>query len=169
MRHPRATLFSLALTLLAACDATDLPTPPAPAPSAPPPAFATELLGLVNEARAQGHDCGAEGVFSPAGAVALEARLSDAAQTHAGDMNGNDYFSHTGRDGSSVGDRVDRAGYAWRLVGENIGSGYEDAAAVTAAWLRSDGHCANLMKPGYLHMGVGKSGGYWVQVFAQPW
>ena len=168
MRHPRATLLSLTLTLLAACDVIDLPTPPAPAPSAPPTAFATELLGLVNEARAQGHDCGTEGVFGATGEVTLESRLTDAAQAHAEDMNQNGYFSHTGRDGSSVGDRVDRAGYAWRLVGENIGSGYADAASVTADWLESDGHCANLMKPNYLHMGVGKSGEYWVQVFGRP-
>ena len=168
MRHPRRAPFLLSLTLLAACDAIDLPSPPAPAPSAPPTVFEAEVLRLVNEARAQGHDCGAEGVFGPAGEVALESLLTSAAQAHADDMHDNDYFSHTGRDGSSVGDRVDRTGYPWRLVGENIGSGYEDAASVTADWLASDGHCANLMRPDYVHMGVGKSGEYWVQVFARP-
>ena len=168
MRHPRATLLSLTLTLLAACDAIDLSTPPTPTPSVPPTAFEAELLGLVNEARAQGHDCGTEGVFGAAGAVTLEPRLSTAAQAHADDMNAKNYFSHTGQDGSSIGDRVDRTGYAWRLVGENIGSGYEDAASVTEDWFESDGHCANLMKPDYLHMGVGKSREYWVQVFGRP-
>lgn len=168
MRHPRATLLLLTLTLLAACDAVSLPTPPAPAPSAPPTVFEAELLELVNEARARGYDCGTEGVFGPAGAVTLESRLTTAAQAHADDMNAKDYFSHTGQDGSTIGDRVDRTGYAWRLVGENIGSGYTDAAAVTRDWLESDGHCANLMKPDYDHMGVGKSGKYWVQVFGRP-
>lgn len=168
MRNIQARTLFLTLTLLAACDAIDLPTPPAPAPSTPPTVFATELLGLVNEARARGHDCNTEGVFGAAGAVTLESLLTTAAQAHAEDMNKNDYFSHTGQDGSGIGDRVDRTGYAWRLVGENIGSGYTDAAAVTADWLKSDGHCANLMKPDYLHMGVGKSGEVWVQVFGGP-
>ena len=168
MRYAQTTPLILALLLLAACDATDLPTPPAPAPSASPTALEAELLGLVNEARARGHDCGAEGVFGAAGALTLESRLTAAAQAHADDMNQNGYFGHAGQDGSSVGDRVDRAGYAWRLVGENIGSGYEDAASVTADWLESDPHCANLMKPDYLHMGVGRSGEYWVQVFGRP-
>ena len=168
MRHPPATLLLLTFTFLAACDAVDLPTPPAPAPSAPPTVFATELLGLVNEARARGHDCDAEGVFAATGAVTLEPRLTGAAQAHAEDMNAKNYFSHTGQDGSNIGARVDRAGYAWRLVGENIGSGYTDAATVTKDWLESDGHCANLMKPDYEHMGVGKSGEVWVQVFGRP-
>ena len=154
--------------LLAACDAIDLPTPPAPAPSAPPTAFEAELLGLVNEARAQGHDCGTEGVFGAAGAVTLEPRLSTAAQAHAADMNANGYFSHTGQDGSSVGTRVSQSGYTWSWVGENIAMGYPDAGAVMAGWLTSDGHCANVMNPNYTHLGAGKSGSYWVQVFARP-
>lgn len=167
MRNIQPRTLFLTFTLLAACDAV-LPPSPAPAPSAPPTAFEAELLGLVNEARARGHDCGAEGVFGVTGEVTLEPRLTDAAQAHAEDMNAKDYFSHTGQDGSTIGDRVDRTGYAWRLVGENIGSGYPDAASVTADWLESDGHCANLMKPDYEHMGVGKSGEYWVQVFGRP-
>lgn len=166
MRTALNPLF--ALTLLAACSLADLPSVPTPAPSTPPTEFATAVLRLVNEARATGHDCGAEGVFAPAGPVTLEARLTTAAQAHADDMNAHTYFSHTGRDGSDIGTRVDRTGYGWRSVGENIGSGYPDADAVMQDWLWSDGHCANLMKPDYLHLGVGKRGEYWVQVFARP-
>ena len=47
-----------------------------------------------------------------------------AAYRHSRDMADHDHFSHTGTDGSTLGARVDAAGYAWSGVGENIGAGY---------------------------------------------
>ena len=133
-----------------------------------PSDFASTLLTLVNDARRSGYDCGARGVFAATGAVALESHLTAAAQAHADDMNAKNYFSHTGQDGSTVGTRVSRSGYTWSWVGENIALGYPDAGAVMAGWLGSDGHCANVMNPNFTHLGAGKSGSYWVQVFARP-
>ena len=148
---------------------TPIPTPtPTPTPTPAPSDFASTLLTLVNDARRSGYDCGSRGVFAATGAVALESRLTTAAQAHAADMNANGYFSHTGQDGSSVGTRVSQSGYTWSWVGENIAMGYPDAGAVMAGWLTSDGHCANVMNPNYTHLGAGKSGSYWVQVFARP-
>jgi len=144
------------------------PTPsPDPAP-AQPTDFASEMLRLVNDARRSGYDCGSRGVFAATAALTLESRLTSAAQGHADDMNSQGYFSHTGHDGSTVGSRVTRQGYAWSRVGENIAYGYADADRVMAGWLSSDGHCANIMNPGYTELGVGKGGLYWVQVFARP-
>jgi len=146
---------------------------PSPAPSpdptpAQPTDFASEMLRLVNDARRSGYDCGSRGVFAATAALTLESRLATAAQGHADDMDSQSYFSHTGRDGSTVGSRVTRQGYAWSRVGENIAYGYADADRVMAGWLSSDGHCANIMNPGYTELGVGKGGLYWVQVFARP-
>lgn len=124
------------------------------------------MLRLVNDARRSGYDCRSRGVFAPTSEVALEPRLTRAAQGHADDMKTNGYFSHTAQDGSTVGVRTTRASYTWSRVGENIAYGYPDA--VMSGWLGSDGHCANLMNPGYTELGVGKGGTYWVQVFARP-
>lgn len=143
-------------------NAVAVPTP------TPPTDLSSTLLSLVNDARRSGYDCRSAGVFAAAAPLTLEPRLTKAAQGHADDMNVNTYFSHTGKDGSTLGTRVTRTGYSWWGLGENIALGYPDAAAVMAGWLGSDGHCANIMNPSFTQLGVGKSGSYWVQVFARP-
>ena len=168
--HAPFTVRNAAPTPTLAPTPTPTPTPaptPAPAPAPAPSDFSSALLTLVNDARRSGYDCGAKGVFAATGTVALESRLITAAQAHADDMNAKGYFSHTGQDGSTVGTRVSRSGYTWSWVGENIAMGYPDAGAVMAGWLESDGHCANVMNPNFTHLGVGKGGSYWVQVFAR--
>ncbi|MFN2323641.1 MAG: CAP domain-containing protein, partial [Trueperaceae bacterium] len=52
--------------------------------------------------------------------------------------------------------------------GENVAAGYPSVDAVMAGWLGSDGHCANLMNPGFTEFGAGESGRYWTQGFARP-
>jgi uncharacterized protein YkwD len=158
----RVTHTAFVIRNAAASEPTPTPTPSQPTD------FAGEILELVNDARRSGYDCRSRGVFAPTGALTLEPRLGSAAQGHADDMNAHGYFSHTGRDGSSVGTRVTRQSYSWSRVGENIAYGYPDARAVMAGWLSSDGHCANLMNPHYTDLGVGRGGSYWVQVFARP-
>ncbi len=60
-------------------------------------------------------------------ALAPDDRLRDAAVVQVQDMSANDFFSHTGSDGSTPGDRVLAAGYNWNqpggAVGENIAAG----------------------------------------------
>jgi len=41
-----------------------------------------------------------------------------------------DFYSHTGVDGSTPGERAERSGYVWRAVGENIAAGYTTAKDV---------------------------------------
>jgi uncharacterized protein YkwD len=38
-------------------------------------------------------------------------------------------------------------------------------AEVIATWIKSAGHCANLMNKRYVEMGVGREGSYWTQTF----
>ena len=152
---------------LVACSLADAPTSAADSPATPPTNLETQMLKEVNAARRAGQACGTKGTFEAAEALKLEPRLSTAAQNHAADMNANNYFSHTAPDGSTVGTRVTRAGYRWSRVGENLAQGYKSVDEVMTGWLESDGHCANLMNPGFTALGVGKSGDYWVQVFAR--
>jgi uncharacterized protein YkwD len=168
-----------------------LPTPtptPAPSPSptpAPPPAtpgtrltcnvpnFEADMLEAVNARRAAGASCGAQGQFPPAAALTWNAALAQAAAGHSDDMVARNFFSHTGSNGSNVGDRATAAGYNWRTVGENIAAGQTSIAQVMDGWMKSDGHCANLMNAQYRDIGVACVAGnanttyrtYWTQNF----
>lgn len=75
-----------------------------------------------------------------AGSVAYDSRLDAAAEGHAQDMIDNEYFSHTGLNGSSVKDRIDAQGYNARAWGENIAAGQQSEQAALDGWENSPGH-----------------------------
>jgi uncharacterized protein YkwD len=143
------------------------------AATARPAEVQQRVLELVNSARAQGRRCGRE-QFDSADALRLSSPLVTAAVAHARDMARRSYFDHQAPDGSQPRDRVRRAGYRWRLVGENIAFGPESAEEVVSGWLASPGHCANIMDPRFREMGVAVAQGrkrghiYWVQALAAP-
>ncbi len=124
----------------------------------------TELLQFVNSVRTKGCTCGTTAMPS-VGTLVWNDQLAKAAYDHSVDMNVNNYFSHTGLDGSSPGQRITAAGYAWNSYGENIAKGYTNEQAVINAWLGSEGHCKNIMNAGFKDMGVGRMGNYWTQDF----
>jgi len=105
-----------------------------------------------------------------AGPVAFDARLANAAQGHADDMRANNYFSHTGLNGSTPGDRITDAGYQWRTYGENIARGQTSEQEVFDAWTNSPGHHANNINPNFEDFALSKSGTgnntYWVLLLA---
>jgi len=132
------------------------------------------VLALTNAARAHGRDCGRRR-FSAAPPLSLAPALMRAARAHSQDMAAHDLFSHRGSDGSTPGQRVTRAGYRWRMVGENIASGVQTARQVVAGWLASPPHCANIMTAGFRQMGVAFAVNpaseeliYWTEDFATP-
>lgn len=127
------------------------------------PASAEAVLDAVNALRAAGCKCPDGKRYGPAPALRINEQLTKAAQSHADDMFRRKYFSHQGRDGSDVSDRVRRAGYQWAMVGENIAKGYPTPEAVVRAWRTSADHCSNLMEPEFRDMGLGQAGPYWVQ------
>ncbi len=130
-----------------------------------------DVLVIVNEKRAQGADCGGEGMFGPAPPLTMEPHLRCAARKHSADMEARDFFDHTNPDGQSPWDRMDMAGYgAYSNAGENIAAGSPDAAGTMQQWMDSDGHCSNIMNPDFQHIGVGyhpggQYGHLWTQVF----
>lgn len=120
----------------------------------------TTLLQLVNDVRKKGCTCGTT-VMPPVGAVVWNDQLAKAAYDHSVEMNTQDYFSHTGSNGSDPGQRITAAGYHWSSYGENIAQGYSAEQIVINAWLGSEGHCKNIMGGGFKDMGVGRDGNYW--------
>jgi len=139
---------------------------PAGGGRAPDP-VAAAMLELVNAARAEPRACG-DVAFPPAGPLRLDPRLSAAAQAHSEDMRRTGTLTHVGSDGSTVAERVERYGYDWSRLAENVAWGYEDVGDVLAGWLESPSHCRNVMDARYSELGVGLAGTYWTQVFAAP-
>jgi uncharacterized protein YkwD len=125
----------------------------------------TTLLQLVNNVRQTGCTCGST-VMAPVAAITWNDQLTTAAFNHSNEMNSNNYLSHTGLNGSTAGERIAAAGYAWKAYGENIAKGYSNEQTVMDGWLKSEGHCKNIMSPSFREMGVARIGSYWTQEFA---
>lgn len=126
---------------------------------------AADILGMVNEVRKAGCNCGTT-YMPPVSELTWNDFLGKAAFDHSTDMKTKDYFSHTGSDNSNPGTRIKAAGYTWTTYGENIALGQTTERIVMNSWLKSEGHCKNIMKAGFKEMGVGRVDNYWTQVFA---
>lgn len=124
----------------------------------------TRLLGLVNNIRQKGCNCGGT-YMPPVSTVSWNNQLARAAYGHSSDMNKKNYFSHTAPNGSNPGTRIEAAGYKWKAYGENIAHNYPDEEAVVEGWLKSVNHCKTIMSSHFKEMGAGRAGAYWTQDF----
>ncbi|MET8836112.1 CAP domain-containing protein [Micromonospora sp. NPDC004540] len=120
-----------------------------------------QVVDLVNQERAK----------AGCKALTIDNKLMLAAQRHSQDQADHKTMSHDGSDGSDVGDRLDRVGYAWRSYGENVAWNQQSPAAVMDAWMNSPGHRANILNCSFTEIGVGvarSNGPYWTQDFGTP-
>jgi uncharacterized protein YkwD len=85
--------------------------------------------------------------------VQLNAELTAAAATHSRDMSVQNRPWHFGSDGSSPLDRVTRAGYTGKLLGENISETYENEQQTLTAWLERPATRAVILDPKAANMG----------------
>ncbi|WP_421919483.1 CAP domain-containing protein [Marinifilum sp.] len=122
------------------------------------------LLDLVNDVRAAGTTCG-DTYYPPVEAVSWNAKLEQAAKNHSTNMYENDFFLHESLNGSTLTTRLKEVEYNYSTAGENIAFGYTKEQQVINAWLKSAGHCANIMNGSFKEMGVGRAGTYWTQNF----
>lgn len=135
--------------------------------------FQSDMLAAVNARRQAGATCGANGNFPPAPALTWNAQLTQAAAAHSDDMVAGNFFSHTGSNGSTLGTRATAAGYSWNALGENIAAGQPTVTEVVDGWMKSDGHCANIMNANFREIGAACVAGgagntyrtYWTQDF----
>lgn len=89
-------------------------------------------------------------------------------------MADNNFFSHTGLDGSTCVSRNVKAGYTdWLKFAENLAAGQETPEQAVRAWMKSKSHKANILSKDLKEIGVGcaynkdsRYGYYWVQEFA---
>ncbi|MGW6874719.1 CAP domain-containing protein [Streptomyces xanthophaeus] len=109
------------------------------------------MLQLVNEAR------------TAAGCqpLTVDPKLTAAAQEYANDTT----TSHKGSDGSSVEDRLKKAGATFSASAENIAWGSGDEKVHVDGWLASTGHAGNIKNCNFTKTGVAVAGDRIVQVF----
>jgi uncharacterized protein YkwD len=192
MRCPIAVCYNRGMRTLVSSVLLALSTvactagPPAAAPVSPPATPAARSCGIanlqasmlarVNAARARGASCGSAGRFGPAPPLAWNDALARAAERHSRDMVAANLFSHTGSDKTELRQRADAVGYPWRTLAENIAGGRGSVDGTVQQWLDSPGHCANLMKPDLVHVGVACALGgprstythYWTMALGAP-
>jgi uncharacterized protein YkwD len=108
-------------------------------------------------------------------ALVISSQLTAAARQHSRDMACNNFFSHTGSDGSSPFQRISWAGFSYSAAAENIYGGSSTPQQVFISWMNSPGHRSNMLNPVYTHIGVGYMytatstyGGYYTADFATP-
>lgn len=122
-----------------------------------------QVLELVNAAR---EDAGLA-------ALELDPALCGAAQVRAGECVST--FSHTRPDGTKYKTAIAEAGVVSNYTGENVATGHTSAKQVVEAWMRSEGHRANILNEKFTKLGVGfepntgnrYKGFAWSQLFAR--
>lgn len=131
------------------------------------PAKVTETINAVNAYRAQ----------NGLPAYTVNNLLTNAAAVHANDMACNNFFTHTGSNGSTPSSRVAASGYAASSVTENVYGSYPPLSGQGVVdWWKFDqvdpNHNLNLLSTKYKDIGVAYSFfnnyGYYVIVFAAP-
>jgi len=102
------------------------------------------MLNLVNQERAK----------AGVGNVTGDAGITAAARAHSKDMFLRRYFSHINPEGQSAGDRLEKAGIAFTVAGENIAYAPDLATAHTGL-MNSPGHRQNILDPAFRRVGIG--------------
>jgi uncharacterized protein YkwD len=115
--------------------------------------FSQQMLNALNTVRASAHSCGAT-PFGPAGPLAWSGALTASSAGHSNDMATHNFFSHTGSNGSSAGERIAAANGSKKGYGETLAAGSKDAAATVAALMDSPPHCEILMGQRFTQVGA---------------
>ena len=131
--------------------------------------FQDEILTRVNKLRTSGCTCG-NTYMPPVQPLTWNNMLADAASKHAIDMERHKYLSHTSKSGKTIKNRIEESGYTLSglrtyAIGENIAAGQSSVEKVMQSWLKSEGHCKNIMNKTFKEIGAAKTRLYWVQDF----
>lgn len=109
-----------------------------------------QLVSITNKKRAE--------VGLPA--LALDPKLSQAAELKAQDMFAKDYWAHNSPDGITPWVFIKQSGYNYVYAGENLARGFNSAEDVVNAWMASPKHKENMLFKNYndvgFYIGVGK-------------
>jgi uncharacterized protein YkwD len=98
----------------------------------------------------------------------LNSQLSAAAGDRVSDMFDNEYFDHVAPDGTSPFTWVDKRGYRYSVIGENLAVGYPTSARVVGGWMSSPGHRANILKRDFDEIGIAVASGAPIRGYSGP-
>ncbi len=167
---PMPTAFPFPTATAALPTATTPPPPSDPSWPTANAALEDAVVARVNQIRATGAVCGSK-VMPPAPPIAVNDMFRAAARGHAKDMATRNYFDHSSPEGKGPADRIRAAGWLNPgTTGENIAAGNPTADGTVNQWLKSQGHCENMLDKQFKMIGVGyfenagaKYQHYWVQ------
>jgi hypothetical protein len=124
------------------------------------------VVALTNEER------GEEGL----GSLKANALLTKAAQLKADDMASKSYYAHVSPDGTIPPAWLNKVGYKYQMMGENLVIDRTSSEQVVSAWMGSEAHRENILNPQFTEIGIGIAYGrykgqdttYVVQMLARP-
>ncbi len=103
-----------------------------------------EMLALLNAERAKA------GLPS----FTVDIKTTAVAREHSRDMFLRSYFAHVNPEGQDAGDRMEKAGVQYTVVGENLAYA-PDVASAHQGLMNSPGHRRNILDPSFRHIGIG--------------
>lgn len=110
-------------------------------------------------------------------ALSYNSMLAEAALYKAEDMFKNQYFEHNSPAGKTPKDFVEKTGYEYLTIGENLALGiFDNEADLVDAWMNSPGHRANILGSQFSEIGISAKKGLYkgeevwmsVQEFGKP-
>jgi uncharacterized protein YkwD len=108
--------------------------------------YEEQIINLINQTR----------LANGLNALTVNNSLMNSARAHSTDMALNNFVNHTGSDGSTAWQRMQRAGYVGSWGGENIYGGYNTTPSQAFNWwLGSTPHLNNILGIYYRDVGVG--------------
>ena len=85
--------------------------------------------------------------------LVMDAKLSQAAFLKAKDMLARQYWAHNAPDGTTPWHWFEQANYNYSYAGENLAKNFHTADDITAAWMASPEHQANILGEHYTQVG----------------
>ncbi len=125
---------------------------------APADPMIQEFVRLVN-AKRRSIGCAELKWDSQVAAIALD---------HSEDMVSRHFFSHTNPDKKGPAERLQASNLGFSLAAENLVRRAKTAQEAFDAWLRSPGHCRNMLDSRFARHGVGRVGDRWTHVLIRP-
>ena len=137
-----------------------------------------EVLQRLNAVRSQGAICHSTGSLRFAAPLRWSDSLAAVATTQSRDMVTMKRMRHRDTLDRALSERLTAHGYRFSVAVENIAVGYDTLDDVVKAWLRSEGHCDNMLNGAVLELGLACSDDatspepgdrrYWTLVLGTP-
>lgn len=121
----------------------------------------TDILGVNTNLSTEEllNDTNAERIKLGLKPLLFNKELSSAAKEKAQNMFEKNYWAHFSPDGTSPWYFFDKAQYKYIYAGENLAKDFATSQAVVNAWMNSEKHRENLLKPEYTEIGFAISEG----------